>query len=602
MKSTYRNRLYAAAALFFLTVLVFWNIRNNEFVSIDTPLYILDNPHVLAGLSIPGLKWAFTTTYAGFWHPLTWLSHMADCEIFGLWAGGHHLTSLFIHAASVLILFFVLFGLTGAFWPSFFTAGLFAWHPLRVETVAWAADRKDVLSGVFFMLTLWIYSFYARSKSLKTYGLLLLSFVLGLMAKPMLVTLPCVLLLLDYWPLGRYYEESEGGKNRFSLSKTRFLILEKIPLFALAFAASFLAYFAEHRFGAVMTLESFPLKVRIANALTSYWDYLGKFILPANLSVFYPYDETIAFWKVAASVVGLLGVTVLFCLRAKKSPYLIAGWLWYLVTLLPVIGIVQIGEHAMADRYTYIPMIGIFVILAWGIDEVVQHRPQLKKTLFFCAGLLLFSCMLLSRHQAAVWKDSLTLFEHAVKVTKRNYLAHDNLGIELMKAGKFEEAFSHFSRSLKIKPDNVQTHYNMGVAKILEGKPEEAIKHYNDALALKPDDVRSLNNLGLVLAQMQRIDEALALFSKAVAIKPDFPDTHFNLGVTLLQAGKLPEALTHLKKAVSLEPDFVKARYVLGIAYLNAGDMKSAAAQHEILKSLSPQWAAALFDKFPKEN
>ena len=602
MKPTYRNRLIAAFVLFFLTVLVFWNVLNNEFVSIDTPLYILDNPHVLAGLSGAGLQWAFTTTYAGFWHPLTWLSHMADCEMYGLWAGGHHLTSLFLHVISVLILFFVLYRLTGAFWPSFFAAGLFAWHPLRVETVAWAADRKDVLSGVFFMITLWIYSQYARSPSVKTYGLLFLSFALGLTAKPMLVTLPCVLFFLDFWPLGRFYEGSENGRKRFSFSKIRFLILEKIPLFGLAFAASFLAYFAEHRFGAVMTLESFPLKVRIANALTSYWDYLGKFILPANLSVFYPYDETIAFWKVAASVVGLLGITILFCLRARKSPYLITGWLWYLVTLLPVIGIVQIGEHAMADRYTYIPLIGIFVILAWGMDEALQRRPQLKKILFFCAGLLLVSCMLLSRHQATVWKDSRTLFEHAVEVTKRNYLAHNNLGVELMQAGKLKEAFGHFSESLKIKPDNVQTHYNMGVAKTVERKPEEAIKHYKDALSLKPDDVRSLNNLGLVLSQMQRPEEALALFSKAVEIKPDFPDTHFNLGVILLQTGKQKEALAHLQKAVSLKPDFAKARYVLGITYLNAGDMKSAVEQHEILKKLTPQWAAALFDKFPKGN
>jgi len=428
------------------TIIVYWQVRTYDFINCDDNLYVIENPSVFSGLTFKNVIWAFTDAHAGNWHPVTWLSHMLDCQVFGLNPGRHHLTNLFFHIANTLLLFLILRMMTGALWQSGFVAALFALHPLHVESVAWIAERKDVLSTFFWMLTMYSYVRYVRAPGLERYWPVLLFFILGLMAKPMLVTLPFVLLLLDYWPLGRF----NAGASHKNTSAVAGLIREKIPLFVFVAASCSITFFVQKSSGAVRSLEDFSFTVRLANALVSYGGYLAKMVWPHSLAIFYPHPGMPSALKIAGACLMLIGISYVAVKTASKHPYMIVGWLWYVGTLVPVIGLVQVGPQAMADRYTYIPLIGIFIMIAWGIPEAVASWRQKRVCLpvLGIGAVILLSA--LTWGQAAYWKNSHTLFKHAISVTEKNYTIHYNLGIALFDQGGKTEAITHFAEATRL--------------------------------------------------------------------------------------------------------------------------------------------------------
>jgi tetratricopeptide (TPR) repeat protein len=573
------RRHSALVVILFLTIVtvaLFWQVRNHEFVILDDDKYVTENSHVRDGLTWEGLVWAFTTTHANFWHPLTWISHMLDCELYGLDSGGHHFTNLLIHLANTLLLFLVLERMTGAFWPSAFVAALFALHPLHVESVAWVAERKDVLSTFFCVLTMGSYVRYAERPGINRYLLVLLSFVLGLMAKPMLVTLPFVLLLLDYWPLGRFQFIQPSGNSHAQTQKSvrsnnhrsSFfrLVLEKLPFFALAAVSSIVAFLAQEHGGALRALNLFPIEVRMANAVISYASYIGKTIWPLHLAVFYPHPGMLPLWQVIGAGLFLVSTSVLVIRAAHRFPYLTVGWLWYLGTLVPVIGLVQVGDHAMADRYTYVPLIGLFIMIAWGSGDISKRWRYRRIVLPISTGVLLCASMISTGFQLRHWQNSTTLFEHALDVTADNTLAHTNLGIVFAGQGKLDEAVAHYAQALRIKPDHLEARINMGAALATQGRLDEAVAHYSDALYIKPDFAGAHYNLGNALVAQGKITEAIAHFHEALRIKPNDSEIHNNLGIVLAKQGKTEEAITHFHEALRITPDYTLARKNLEIA------------------------------------
>ncbi len=600
-----------------LTVLaIFWQVQNHAFIHLDDGEYVTDNIHVRTGLRWKNITWAFTSTHAANWHPLTWLSHMLDCELFGLNPKGHHLTSLLFHLVNSLLLFLILKQMTGAVWRSGFVAALFALHPLHVESVAWVAERKDVLSTLFWMLTLWAYLGYVKRPKGKRYLLTLLLFALGLMAKPMLVTLPFVLLLLDFWPLERFRLGRSGNSNT-AISQPSIhaneprtqvfrLLVEKIPLFALAALSSVVTFIVQKSGGAVGTLETYPFQIRLANALISYVRYIIQMIWPHNLAVFYPHPgQSLPMWQATGAGLLLLIISAAVVRAGHRYPYLPVGWLWYVGTLVPVIGLVQVGAQAMADRYTYVPLIGLFIMIAWGVSDLVGSRRYGKPALALAATSLLVTSMVLTSLQVKHWKNSLTLFNHALQVTENNSQIHNNLGNVLSEKGKLQAAISHYTSALKINPNYGEARINLGVALANQGKLKEAIKHYSEAarltpnspelhnnlgvalfreghiaaaidhylaaVQLKPDYAEAHNNLGNALAQQEKLVEAEVHYSKALMIRADYPEAHNNLGVALALQGRLDEAIAHFSEAVRLEPNYVQARANLELALQESG-------------------------------
>ncbi len=573
------RRHSALVVILFLTiatVALFWQVRNHEFVILDDDKYVTENSHVRDGLTWEGLVWAFTTMHANFWHPLTWISHMLDCELYGLDPGGHHFTNLLIHLATTLLLFLVLERMTGDLWPSAFVAALFALHPLHVESVAWVAERKDVLSTFFCVLTMGSYVRYAERPGINRYLLVLLSFVLGLMAKPMLVTLPFVLLLLDYWPLGRFQFVQPSGNSHAQAQKSvrpdnhrsSFfrLVLEKLPFFALAAVSSIVAFLAQEHGGALRALNLFPIEVRMANAVISYASYIGKMIWPLHLAVFYPHPGMLPLWQVIGAGLFLVSTSVLVIRAAHRSPYLGVGWLWYLGTLVPVIGLVQVGDHAMADRYTYMPLIGLFIMIAWGSCDISKRWRYRRLLLPVSAGVLLCASMISTGFQLRYWQNSTTLFEHALDVTAANTLAHTNLGVVFAGQGKLDEAVAHYTQALRIKPDHLEARINMGAALAAQGKLDEAVAHYSNALHIKPDFAGAHYNLGNALVAQGKITDAITHFYEALRIKPNDAEVHNNLGIVLAKQGKTEEAITHFCEALRIKPGYTLARKNLEIA------------------------------------
>jgi tetratricopeptide (TPR) repeat protein len=582
---------------------VFWQVRTHEFLKYDDQIYITNNPPVKTGLTLKGLIWAFSTTHAGNWHPLTWLSHMLDCQLYGLKPAGHHLTSLLLHTVSTLLLFLVLKRMTGALWGSSFVAALFALHPLHVESVAWAAERKDVLSTLFWMLTMWAYVRYAERPGLKRYLLVLLWFVLGLLSKPMLVTLPLVLLLLDYWPLGRFQFGQPSGHHQSNTAKLKDsgdsrsfvlrLVLEKVPFFALAAISSFVTFLAQRSGGAVTPLESLPLESRVANALVSYGSYIGKMIWPDRLAVFYPYPDVLSLWQAAGAGLLLGCISLLVILAARRRPYLMVGWLWYLGTLVPVIGLVQVGEQAMADRYTYVPLIGLFIILAMGVPDLLSGWRYRRIVMAISASLLLLILMIVTWIQVGYWQNGVTLFEHSLKVTPNNSISQFSLGIALNDQGKPQEAIVHYAEALRFKPDNVEAHYNLGVAVAQQGKIQEAIAHFTKALEIKPDHANARNNLGVILASQGRTKEAITHYTEALRIDPNNAYAHNNLGLILAQQWKNQEAVVHYTEALRLEPDYAEVHNNLGVALAQQGKNQEAIAHFIKALQIKPDYANA---------
>jgi protein O-mannosyl-transferase len=528
---------------------VFGQTVDHDFVNYDDQVYVYENPEVAQGLSAQGIGWAMNVGYAANWHPLTWLSHMADCQLYGLKPGGHHVTSVVLHAATAILLFWVLWQMTGQLWPSAFVAAVFAVHPLRVESVAWVAERKDVLSGFFFMLTLWVYLGYVRhSFSWPRYLTVLVVFALGLMAKPMLVTLPFVLLLLDYWPLGRVTFPLPKS-DRFS--KLLKLVVEKAPLFALSAGSCVLTSVAQT--GALARLEALPLSTRVANAVVSYVAYLGQFFHPIDLSVFYPYPSGgLPDWKVAAALLVLTGISAGAVVCWRRFPCLLVGWLWYLGMLVPVIGVVQVGAQAMADRYTYLPQIGLCIALAWGVVGLTSAWPNRAWVLGITAALIILALMGMAWQQTTYWRDPPTLWARALQCNAANWVAHNDLGGYLSKHGHVDKAIEHFQATLEIQPDNVDAHVSLGAALASLGHLDEAIGHYQDALATDKNCAEAHFNLGVAWARQNRLDDAITQYEEALKSDPNLADAHANLGVALELCGRTDEALTHYRTALTL--------------------------------------------------
>lgn len=497
-----RHKLLVYVFLIVATFAVYWQLTGYEFVDLDDSLYITNNPQLKAGLTGQNVIWAFTTDRVGLWIPLTWLSFMLDFEFWGLDPGGYHLTNLLFHIANILLLFLVLNRITGALWKSAFVAALFAIHPLHVESVAWVTERKDVLSTMFWILTIWAYVRYVEQPTYMKYLLTLFTFVLSLMAKPVVVTLPCVLLLLDYWPLDRFQVDHSGVDGNASrqpdinLSTLRSralpLILEKIPFLGLAAAVSAVTFVLTEK----ETLEFLPIKYRIANSLVSYVTYIVKMIWPHDLAVPYPHPYTsLSIWKAAGAGVILIIISFAVIRAARRLPYLAVGWLWYLVTLVPNIGLVQAGRQAMADRFTYIPLIGLFIMVAWGVPELVKGWRLRRLALGVSASVLLLGLMVCTRLQTRYWKDPIALFTHAVNVTADNYVAHYSLGLALGREGKLEESMKHSYEALRIKPDYAEAHNNLGTALAKQGRLKEAVAHFSEALRINPDYHKARENL-----------------------------------------------------------------------------------------------------------
>jgi Flp pilus assembly protein TadD len=589
---------------------VFWPVKNYEFIDFDDDVYVTENPYVKAGLTLKSVIWAFTTMHASNWHPLTWLSHMLDSELYGLNPGGHHLTSLLFHIVNTLLLFLVLKRMTGALWRSGFVAALFALHPLHVESVAWVAERKDVLSTLFWILTTWAYFWYTGQPRLGRYLLVLLLFALGLLSKPMLVTLPFTLLLLDYWPLGRFQfgqltghhnpnsSESISPSNQRSL--TFRLVLEKVPLFALSAVSSLLTFIAQQQGGAVKSLELFSFGNRIGNAVVSYVSYIGKMIWPQHLALLYPHPGTFSIWQVTGASLLLVCVSIGAIRSAHRHPYLMTGWLWYLGTLVPVIGLVQIGMQAMADRYTYVPLIGLFIMIAWGVPNILVRLRYRRIVFAILAGLLLLTLVAITMLQIRHWHSSVTLFRHSLRVTVDNYIIHHNLGNALAVQGKNEDAIAQYVEALRIKPYFVEAHNDLGNALVRQGKYQEAIDHYTVCLKIMPDLAKVHSNLGVALARQGRYQEAIAHYEEALRIKPDYADAHYNFGNALVLQGRYQEAVARFAEALRIAPDFAEAHFSRGWVYLMIGNRGLAMEEYEVLKKIHPDLANALSQEMMK--
>ncbi|MFC1813392.1 tetratricopeptide repeat protein [Thermodesulfobacteriota bacterium] len=535
-------------------------VKRFEFVAFDDNLYITQNRHVQDGLTIEGLIWSFTTgtMASNFWLPLTWMSHMLDSELYGMNAGGHHLTSLFFHIANTLLLFFVFNRMSGALWRSGFVAALFALHPLHVESVAWVAERKDVLSTFFWLLTMWAYVRYTDRPGLHRYFPVLLFFVLGLMSKPMLVTLPFVLLLLDYWPLSRYQSgQAEGvaDGSRPKISALR-LIWEKIPLFLFSAEVCVVTVL----FGQTKALDQPSLSVRIANALVSYAGYIKKMIWPDNLAIFYPHSGMPPGWQVAGAILLFISILILAIRAVDDCPYFLVGWLWYIGTLVPVIGLVQNAPHAMADRYTYVPLIGLFVIIAWGIPDLLVKLRYQKIILAASAVLTLFVLSLLTFSQVRHWENSIALFENAIHATRNNWLAHINLGAVLSEQGRLDEAVIHYREALRIKPDNADAHNNLALAFSERGNHKEADMHFKKALMSKPESASIHYNFGVYLMKQERVKEAYVHFAETIKFKPDHAEAYNILGIIIAKDGQYNRARSFFSRAIQVRPDYADAR------------------------------------------
>ncbi len=581
------------AALALATLAVYGQVIGHQFVDLDDDLTIRDNPMVSGGLTWKGIAWAFTTFHDSNWHPLTWLSHMLDCQIFGLSAGGHLLVNALIHVANTLLLFWLLKRLTGASWRSAIVAALFALHPLHVESVAWAVERKDTLSTFFGLLSLLAYARYAEAPSWKRYALVALWLTLGLMAKSMLVTWPFVLLLLDYWPLRRLKWDPADGLVRFAKAWVP-LVREKLPLFCLVAASMIVTYLAQSSGGTQALVEAtFPL--RLSNAIASYAKYLLMTGWPSGLGAYYPFPPGgIPIWQLAVSVVVLAAITAIAIRMERNRPYFIMGWLWFLGTLIPVIGLVQVGVgFAMADRYHYIPSIGLLVAIVFGLADLAIAWRVGRVVIAASSAVVLLALGSLAGIQVRYWRDSMTLFERALSVTSNNMLIQNQLGTVLNRQGKLAEAVLHFDEALRIKPDYFHALANMARVLRQQGKTGEAIGFYKRALEVRPDSVKAHMQLALVLVKEEKGDEALQQFSEAMKLAPNDPDVRTNLGLMLTRQGKFAEATVQLSEALRLEPNSADAHNNLGLVLLMSGQPEKSIPHFSAALRLKPNFSAA---------
>ncbi|MGE5360927.1 MAG: tetratricopeptide repeat protein [Bacteroidales bacterium] len=630
--------LWLSIALVALTVAVFAPVRTFGFVPWDDPLYVTENARVLAGLTWRGVVWAMATGESFYWHPLTWLTHMLDVDLYGLNAGGHHVTSVILHVLATLVLFDALRRMTHNDGRSAFVAALFAVHPLHVESVAWIAERKDVLSGLFFMMTVWTYGWYARAPGFRRYLAVLACFVLALMSKPMVVTLPLVLLLLDVWPLGRARlagraraaGESEQGNHPPLGGGVAWgaLLREKIPLLVLSIAAGVATVLNQQQAGSMRTLGAFPLGRRLANAVTSYVAYITDAAWPAGLAAFYPYPvSSPAWWLLTAALLALVVVSVLAVWTLPRRPYLAVGWFWYLVTLLPVIGLIQVGVQARADRFTYIPLVGLCLMVAWGVPALFARWRHARVALAALALALVAASATVARAQVGYWKDGYTLWERAAAVTTGNYQAYASLGqlleadgkldeaiaryrqacpfmIEssglrtrignlLMQQGRPAEAVAEFKLALASQPNNAVAHHNLALALEADGRADEALAEHFAAVRCQPDSAVGRHTLGLALGKQGRENEAITELAEAVRLRPDWALAHNSLGLALARQGRLADAIREWLETVRVEPNNPDWHSNLSLAFTQAGDIPHAIEQLQLALNLAPQHPAA---------
>jgi regulator of sirC expression with transglutaminase-like and TPR domain len=557
-------------ALAILTVITFWSLKDCGFINFDDDHYVYENAFVQSGLNWNSIVQAFSSELverSSNWHPLTWLSLMLDYQIFGLNPHGYHLINLLFHVMNTILLFLILYRMTKKLWPSAFVAALFAIHPLHVESVAWIAERKDVLSTFFWMLTMGAYSYYVEHPGFRRYFLVLLFFILGLMAKPMLVTLPFVLLLLDYWPLQRFQEIKPDHKvqavketlevkkpadSEYKWSLIYPLLWEKVPLFVLAILSSIVTYIAQQKVGAVQSIEALPLGVRIGNALISYIAYIGKMIWPSNLAVLYPHPRLLVPWHVLGSVFLLIAITLIVIWRAKKLPYLATGWLWYIGALVPVIGIVQVGDQAMADRYTYISLIGLFIMMAWGVPDLLKKWNHRKEILLTSSALSILCLSIITWTQVGYWQNSITLYDHTLKVTDYNLPIYINRGAVYNGLGNYRQAIEDLNRVIEIKPGYAEVYINRGAAYNGLGNYKQAIEDCDRAIKIKPGYAEAYTNRGNAYYGLGNYRQAIEDYDRAIKIKPGLAEAYSNRGVAYASLGNINLAVNDLKTAAKL--------------------------------------------------
>jgi tetratricopeptide (TPR) repeat protein len=584
------RKLLPIVCLVLLPLVPYWQVQHHQFINLDDDIYVTQNPEVRAGLSGETLRWAFSFDPLSYWHPLTWLSHTLDCQLFGLNPTYHHFSSLFIHIANTLLLFLALRRMTAAPWKSFFVAAFFALHPLNVESVAWVADRKNVLSTFFMILTIRVYVRYAEKPGWVQYIGVWVSMALGLLAKPMLVTLPFVLLLLDYWPLRRWkFHTMAEGEVSFQKIRICRLLIEKIPLFALSAASLCISYISSRGMGFVIPLKSVPPLLRVENALVSYVAYIAKMILPSGLAVFYPFPHAVPSWQFFGATLVLICATLLVIWAGGRAPYLITGWFWYLGTLVPVLGLFQQGLWpALADRFAYIPLIGLFMIAAWGSHDLAVRWRLSKGFVEIAGAAVLIALGSITWAQVGLWKNSGTLFQYAVQVTKDNHLAHYNLGLALQQEGKTDQAVLQLQKALQIMPDNAQFHNSLGAAYIQKGNLDKAFFHLTEAIHLFPGCAEAHNNLGIVLSDRGDIEEAIAHYQEAIQIKPGEGVFYFNLGNAESAKEEFQKAVSAYLKALQMKPDAENVRLNLGYAFFREGRLKEALQQYEEILRENP--------------
>ncbi len=586
----------AAGMLVVVVVAVYAPTIGFQFVNFDDPENITESG-VRAGfvLPFPGVTvgqlrdqvvhqvvWAFTTVQAGYWAPVTWLSHMLDCEIFGLWAGGHHLVNLVLHAANTGLVFVVLDRMTGRAWASLFVAAVFALHPLRVESVAWVTERKDVLSTFFWLLTMLAYERFVRTPRRGTWIPVVVTFALGLMAKPMLVSLPFVLLALDWWPLGRLRDRATAWA----------CVREKAVLFGLAAVASVTILVAQSIGGAMVALDRIPIRARLVNAAVSYLRYLGMVVWPADLAVFYPWVAR-PVWQGAAAATVLVGMSAAIASLARRRPYLAVGWWWYVVTLLPVIGLVQVGMQSHADRFLYVPLIGLALAVTWAVVDVVGGRPGGRAVLVGAAGAIVVACTIATALQLRHWRDSVALFTRALAVTSGNYLAHNNLGEALAREGKRDEAVAHYTEAARLNPRHPESRVNLGNALARSGRPEEAMVYYREALALRPKFPAALNGLGVALAAIGDLRAAIVAWKEARKLRPAYIEPYVNIAGALARTGELEEAAGNYQLANLFNPGDVRVVLALGDVRARQGKLDEAIRWYRDALGLEPTSADA---------
>ena len=594
-----RTEIAIAAALAIVTLAIYAQVVGHQFITLDDPTYIRENPMVNRGVTLAGVAWAFTTFYATNWHPLTWISHMLDCQFFGMNAGRHLLINALIHVANTILVFWFLLRTTRARWPSALVAALFALHPLHVESVAWVSERKDTLSTFFGLLSLIAYVRYAKAPSISRYAWVAIALALGLLAKPMLVTWPFVMLLLDYWPLGRLAgpmvkEHRRGAPHKEAATGIASLVWEKLPLFALVAASAIITFVAQSQGGAVRTFTDAPITLRLSNALVSYVKYLLLTFWPNDLAVYYPFAWAgIPAWQIIGAALLLLGITA-FCFSQRKiRPYLIVGWLWFLGTLVPVIGLVQVGGQIMADRYFYVPSIGLFIAIVFGLADIAKSwrvAPLLSGGI--TVGVLLILATL-TNAQVQRWRDSFTLFEHTLAVTPPNLRIENSLALAMGASGKYDEAAAHFEKTLQIDPSFYDGLVGMGVTRAFQGRMPEAIGYFQAAIRSQPDTPKAHVQLALALWKQNNDQAAFEEMRRASQLAPNDADIRADFGLALELVGQIPEAIEQLHEALRMNPNNAEAHGNLGLALLASGKARESVPEFEMALHLKPELKGA---------